>query len=803
MEYFFRHPAGCWKLTVMTSRAFFLFYILSGLALLWAQDEPVPDSEAEQEPAPLTADPARDLFEAAELAYAEARTATKEEKKKVAYESAVRTFQRFLKAFPENPRASKARFYLAVSQEKLGHSEEALASYAALVLSNAEGAFAEAACQKVATTYYENQKFDQAETFFGKLAQLASKPETRHYALYQRALCLQKLDRPEELKDALRAVVFDDGSPFSDKARAAIASLYQKDGDTQRAYANYQILANNADKKLAAEATLQSALMARELGKETEAAQWFRRILSTTALEKWHGRARLTLMSDAFQKKDYASTLAFYEEGNEKLSEKQEAQRIAMAAESYRRTGREEQADTLYARLAEISPDQGQAFDAAYAVLTKQYREDNASFFQAGLKFLQKYEKERNDDPRVDNVHLMLAEKYYDSRQFENAAQQYNSINLLRIAPDNVSRLRYRLAFSRMKADRQQEARESFNVFLANHPDDKLAPRALAHRASLNLALKDREAALLDYQKLLSSTRTKTLRRQALTGLAQLYREDEDYPKLIEVHRKLLAEFPERSPRERAASNFVMGWALFKEDKLSEALPLLKKARELNPEGLGKDATLHLALIYFSRQEEEALQNELDRLLTEFPDSQLPRPVYAWLGAKRAAQGSYPEAWKYLNQAVTPERPDETKTAVWKAYSKTAEALGNHREALVATEILIPREESAYLKAVLIHRKAKALLGLRQFEKATAAAKKALELKPQGKLNGELRLTMGDIARVQGNIEEALSYYTVVAELMGDASSKDTALRRLIDAYEAKGDSTSLAQARRYREMLK
>lgn len=765
---------------------------------LLAQESATPD----EQPAPLRADPARDLYEAAQLAYAEAKQAKKPEAKKIAYESSLRTFERFRQAFPNDARATEAQFYIASCYEKLGNQDQALSVYTALANSGASGPLVEAAAQQVANTYYKNKKYEQAEPLFARLAKVASEPKTRHIALFQRALCLQHLDRTDDLKTALRAVVFDTGSPYQEKARIAIASIYAKTGEKSRAYANYQILAKSTDAKVSSEAILQSALLARELGKTAEATEWFESILATSQLAEWHGKAQLTLMSQAYDAQDYPQIVALYERGKYKLPKDQDAQRIAMAAEAFRQLGNGEQANRLYERLAKVSTNKNQAFDAAYAVLTREYKQGQSSFFRSGQDFLKRYEKDHNEDPRVDNVHLMLAEKYSSAKKFREAAREYGAINLSRIDPANIPRVRYRLAYSRLKSGNQKGARDSFDVFLNKHPDDKNAVRALAHRGAINLTLGAEEAALADYEELLTRTSEPDFRLQALSGMAELYRKKENFPQLISTHRRLLEEFPKRSTRDAAASQFILGWSHFKLEQPELALPAFLRARELNPKGLGKDTTIHLALIHFARQDQAALQPELDRLMKEFPDSGLPRPVYAWLGAKFAAEGGYAQAWKYLTKAVTPNKPEDTKTAVWKAYAQSAEVLGYHKETLQACDILLPREESRYLRAVLLHRKAKALLGLRQYAPAAEIAKQALELKPQGDLNAELRLTLGDIARRQKDLDGALSHYVVVAEIIGTDSTKPTALQRAIEVYEEKGDSTSLAAASKYKQLL-
>lgn len=763
------------------------------------EPQPVP---TEAPPAPLRADPARDLYEAAQLAYAEAKAAKKPNTRKVAYESSLRTFERFSKAFPHDSRATEAQFYIASCYEKLGNQAQALSVYTALANSGASGPLVEAAAQQVANTYFKNKKYEAAEPLFARLAKVATKPETRHVALFQRALCLQNLDRADDLKAALRAVVFDEGSPYREKARVAIAAIYAKGGETSRAYANYKILTDSKDEKIASDSILQSALLARELGKSAEATAWFETILSTPKLAQWHGKAQLTLMSEAYDAKDLPRVAKLYEQGKYKLPRDQDAQRIAMAAEAYRQLGDGDTANKLYERLSKVSTNKSQAFDAAYAVLTREYKKGQTSFLKAGEDFLKRYEKNHNEDPRVDNVHLMLAEKYSTLRKYREAARQYGNINLSRIDASNIPRVRYRLAYSRLKTGDRKGALDSFSVFLTKHPNDKNTVRALAHRGAINVALGAEDAAVTDYELLLTKTDESAFRLQALSGMAELYRKKENFPKLIITHQRLLKEFPNRPIREVAVSHFILGWSHFKQEEHDLALPQFFKARELNPSRLGKDSSIHLALIHFARQDQAALQPELDRLMKEFPDSGLPRPVYAWLGAKFASDGGYAQAWKYLTQAVTPNNPTNTKTAVWKAYAQSAEALGYHKETIQACDILLPQEESHYLRAVLLHRKSKALLGVRQYAAANNVAKQALELKPQGELNAELRITMGDIARLQDDLDGALSHYVVVAEIIGDGDNKTAALKRAIGIYDEKGDSTSLAAATKYKELL-
>ena len=60
----------------------------------------------------------------------------------------------------------------------------------------------------------------------------------------------------------------------------------------------------------------------------------------------------------------------------------------------------------------------------------------------------------------------------------------------------------------------------------------------------------------------------------------------------------------------------------------------------------------------------------------------------------------------------------------------------------------------------------------------------------------------GDIVRKQGDRDGALSHYVVVVEIIGDGENKIEALKRAIEIYEEKGDSTSLVAAEKYKALL-
>jgi tetratricopeptide (TPR) repeat protein len=197
---------------------------------------------------------------------------------------------------------------------------------------------------------------------------------------------------------------------------------------------------------------------------------------------------------------------------------------------------------------------------------------------------------------------------------------------------------------------------------------------------------------------------------------------------------------------------------------------------------------------------------ELLSLLEDRTGDKVGRKVFGWAGVILATQAEdYPRAWKFLPHAVDLAKPTETKTIVWRSYAKAAVETGEFPSAIPALAILLERDENDYLKAESLYLTARSYFGLNDLKKAHVAAEDALGLKPQGRLNAEIRLLLGDIALGEDDPAGAAKYYVVVAELFSETDRRIeiSALRRAAAALEDLATPEALADAKRYRERLK
>ena len=763
------------------------------------------DAEAETETG-LKANPEKDLYDLALLTYQEAVSSKDEQLQLLSYEAALRQFTRFLQHHADNPLALEAWYYSANCYDKLDQKDQALRCRRTIVSKWKTGPLLGLSAFQLANHHFELKEYKKAVPHFELSLKEMDHTKAKQLASYRTALCHQHLGDTENMISALETILADESSPYHPSARKALAFAYRQKGDNEKAYTLFRTLAQSDDPETQADALLQVALLARELGKSEETTEAFQKILSTPTLSKWHGEAQLFLMSEEAQQKNHAKVIALFEKSKAGLkSKEQKIKRLLLAIQAYEQSGKGDSTLPLYRQLKKIAPQEQAGFEAAYILLSRQYQKTKeAAFAKEARQFLNAYSKTKSEDSRLDNARLMLAETEFALKNFTTAAALYQKLDLSKIDSKNHIGLRYRLIVALRNSGDAQGASSALTDFLKLYPKDPRGASALAKRADASRDKKDFPTALKDYDLLLSLTQNATLREYAWSRKASIYKTTEDFPALIKTHSTLLKEFPKRPAKSIAASWFWKGWAQFRLDQFAECIEPFKKARSLAPKLFEKEATLHLALGRYQLQQTDALQKEVDHLHQNFSEVTLPRSLYAWLGVKLTAGDQLQEAWKYLPKAVELSSPQNTEKSVWLAYGKTALHTAHYQEAVPAYEFLLKEENDRFRKADYHYRLAYAQYHLKNHTVSSDQALLALELKPQGALNGKIRFLLGELARAQGDSETALQHYVVVVELYNeDQPTLHQALNAAVLILEEKGGPGDLAQAETYKNRLK
>ena len=762
---------------------------------------------------PLRVDPSKDLFELALQSYREAAEAAQPQRQNDAYRAAARQFERFHLKFKEHPDTLKAIYYGAICHQKLGNEEDYLAGLDAVLSLRRIGALAGAAAYQRALEHYKSAEYAEAAPLFLLAASETDEANYRHRALYNRALCLEKME-DKDIGAALKAILADVGSPYQPQAERALAHHCLKMGRDDEALAHFVRLAGSDDRKTRADAILQCAQIARKLEKRDFSRKYFEEILVTPELEQWHGESQLALMSEASLEERHKDVIAYYERGDYPLQEEPRGRRLQIAATSYAALGEEKKSTALLRKLASISPDNLTALEASYLVLSREYRAQGKGPLSQLTAFLRRFETTHADDPRIHNARLMLAESYHEGEQYALAVATYQAIDPTHIASQNHPGLLYRMADAQLNAGNREAALISFNRFIRNHPDHPQMNNAIVNRAEIYLENADTASAHQEFDRLISQAAKDSTQEYAWAQKAFLYKETIDSPgdeedrlrslkAFARCHTRLLADFPARDGSKQAASHFWLGWALYRLDQFTGCLEPFQQARKAEGGSLHRSSTLHLALAYYHLQRKDDLQQELDVLLRDYKDEKIPRPVFAWLGKALHEEQDYGEAWKYLRRAITPDEPSETKLSVWRAAARSAVEAGDHSAALRPLDIVLQVEDNDYRKAETHFLMGRAHLALENREQARNATEACLALKPQGDLNPRARLQLGEIAMAYGDPDTAVQYFVPVVELYSkDPEMAATALGHAISALLLKDTPESLKIAQRYRAKL-
>ncbi len=754
---------------------------------IWAQEAPPIE---EEKAAPLVADPARDLFDLATLYYNEGS------QDPANYRLAAKKFDQFLRGHGKHPRALEAWYFLGLSYQKVGEKKGARTCFETIVNRGQSGDFLVGSALQLASQDYEAKEWAQAAKWFRILAREAKEKDVRHEALYRRFLCFNELGAEEKMVSSLRAVLREPDIKYAQSARRSLASLYQKQGKLRQAFSLYAKLAESSEAEVSADATLQAALIAQKVGDKKQAPLWFSAAYKHPGLKEWRGQTQLTLMNFAYQQKLWQKVIQFYEDGEFSLKPEAALQRHILAAKSYDTLGSQKKALRVYEKIDRLSPNSESGFEAAYRVLIKAYEENKQNFTKKAESFLRKYEASHRSDPKVHSTRLLLAESYYKRKKYQRALARYRGLNFALIEASNRLGVRYHIAHCLIQLEDHPAALKAINDFVTHYPRAEQTPKLRLQRAEILTGLDRGSEALSDYQALLK-TKDPSIKSLVLQRLAITYKEKEDYQKFAQTQREILT-LPDLSSSMKASAKFWLGWNDYRLKNFDTAVPLLKAARDLAPKDYAKQTGPMLIRSAYQRESLEELEQEIKLLRRHDRKAKIPSGIQLWLGATLAKKKEYKRAFPLLHDGIQPE----SKALMWRLYGESALAIGRNKHALRAAETLLKKDSHPYRQAEAHYWKSQALTKMRQFNEARDSASAALDLRPSGELDLQLRLHAGDIEMAAKTPAKALRHYLVVESLYAKTPEDlARAKEKVIACLKAIGTPDALEKLKTYRTL--
>ena len=781
----------------MKSPAFLL--IVLGTVLSSLGQEPPPARPKIEEVEPLKADPARDLFDFATLNYNSALEEKDPKEREQAYRSAAKTLDKFIRAFPENEKALDAWYFLGMCYRQIGEDKASRTCFEAAAINWKSGKFVEASSLYLASDAYKSKQWFSAAKWFKIVADTTTNEKIKHESLYRRFLCFSKLEDKENTLLALKTVLADEDTPFNETARLALARFHQSEQSHRQAHEQFTLLASSKKDDIRAEAVLQAALTAQELGDKKLTKEWFEKALRETALKDIRGKTQLALMNLHYADKEWDGVITAFKVGNFNLAKEAQLQRLIMAAKSYDALGKKVDVLKLYEQISKLSPGSASSYQAAYRVLIRDHERKDHNFAPSAESFLKNYAADNPRDPKIHSIRLLLAESYYARKDYQRAIDHYRVLDLTLIDESNALGVRYHVAKTQLSLKNEKGALAAIDAFIKKFPEAKQSTQLRLDRAEL-LTSKGRETeALDDYQAVLDATGDQKLKRAILLRLAAVYQEKKDWQKFAAMQTKILMLLG-LDQKAQASANFWLGWNELRLKKPDHAAPFLRKARILDPKTFTSKVGPLLVRSAYQAENTSLLEKEINLLRKDSPETKLPSTILRWLGATLSKDGHHTRAWPFLDEGLK-DKENPASPLIWKLYTQSSLTTDRNEEALKGAESILTLEKNAYRKAEAYYYKSRAHTGIKQFNDARQATSDALDLRPQGELNYRLRTFAGDIDIAQGKPAAALKHYVIVESLYSKSpEEKKEALKKVISTLKAIGTPAALEQLKEYQK---
>lgn len=721
------------------------------------------------------------------------------------YNRSIEIFSRYLNDFPRHANAEAAWWYLGQSYYSTGRTEDAKRCFHSLLNRFGKGRYAAAAAYMLAADHFNNQQYALAATLFDKLSKIATKPTDRQRGLFYAGKSLQMLGQKTKASSYYKAAIADaEGvNPYRGKASVEYAGILADDGKLAEAMSLLEQVVNSPElQETRGAAALKAGAVAAQLGDPDRSDRYFNIILTTPGMEDFRPDAQIAMMAARFDQKRYREVVQIFNRSLGKSEGDREARRLMLAARAYMMLDRNADALPLFREVERLEPPESDhAFDATYYRLLCFFRIEGRHVLDQVEAFLTLYEKSRPRDPKIHTAMLMKAETLYDEGKNVEAAEVYREIDPAMLSEANQPGMLYKRGRCLAEANDPEAAAKSLGEFIEKYPEDEKVPLALAARGRAYAATGNIAEAMADFDKLITSTKDPQLLTLAYLEGATIAKESGQLDAMVSRYLDFIKKVPGADQPSVAKASYWAGWGMVKTNRGKEAIPHLKKARELAPDRYTKHAGLLLCLVYLAEKNASELIDEVSLAVQKDYAVELPEPLIRWTADQAFNGEDFTNAARFYNLIADGENPDLTPKEVWRFLGKSRLESGDPGGAITAIDHALRVESDSAWRADGLTDRGKALLAIKKYDDATKSVEEGLALRPEGRIGANLHMLRGDILMAEGKPEEAVRSYILPVQLMddGDRVVKPRALLKLIEALEKSGKP---ADAQKYRDEL-
>lgn len=754
----------------------------------------------------LQSDPGQDWYQRGRNLFESARRGTDNDRRFQDFNRAISVLSGYLDEYPNHPNAEAALWCLGESYYGAGRVDDAKRSFDRLLSRYPKGRYAAAAAYRLAADYFNNRRYALAAPLFEKMAEVAVSPADRHRGLYHAAYSYELQGRTREAIEYYRKVIADDNGAnvYEIRTKLSLGRLLARAEKLDEAMPLLDdVVVSRSSADLRGPAAIEAGAIAAKQGDTELSDKYLMMVLTTPGMEEYRPDAQYALMAARFDSKNYKEVIQIFRRSSAKAEGEKEARRLMLAAKSYMLLERNVEALETFRSVEKLMlPSNPYAFEANYLRLLCFFRIEGRHVPEQVDAFLQLYKKKHRNDPKIHTALLMKAETLMDQKKTEEAAKVYNEIDGTLLSEENRPGLFYKRGWALSHGGDPQGAIRSFNEFIKNYPDDERVAKALVLRATAYRDSGEPAKALTDYDDLISRETSPEFMQIAMLDSADISKQQGHLENMISRYQQFLDKFPRASDTRRAKANYWLAWGLIKTGKVEEALTHAENARELDEKVYGQNAGTLLALANWTLLRPDQLCEEVDRGIKDNYVANLPDQLIGWAATQAFNANRFAQASRFYELIADPETPRATPKETWRYLGKSLLASGEAKKALAPINFALDVEDNLAWKADSLLDKAKALFALERIDESMKVVEECQALRPQGRVNSQVRTLKGDIYMARKDPSSAAGEYVAVVQFLND---NDTVLKplvywKLIGALEAKGDA---AGAKEYQTILR
>lgn len=580
-----------------------------------------------------------------------------------AFKLAAEEWEKFLKQFPNDPLAGKARHYLGICLMQEQEYAGAVEAFQIVVSKYPVFELTEEAYLQLGWCTQQLAKQGQAELYAKSAAILreqlkkfpSGKGKRADQALFFLAESLYYDNKKDEAIPVYQAVVKDHKeSTLRADALYALGTALEDLGKHRDAGDVYEQFLSEFAKHTAAsevrmrkaETVLQTALAAQSAGRVEEArpllAQAEKMFLEAAKIEKFAAADYATWRAafTAFQREDFDRAADLYAAIPNRFPRSTHAGSAVVAAgRSYFRAGKLPQAiEWLNKAVAAGNDDSPEAAHWLARVHLRGGRPAEAE--QAARGMIAK----AGDGPFAVQLQMDMADAIWElpDRQPE-ALQLYAEIAERHPDDQRAPRALYSAAFAALRVRQYELGARHAAAFLEKYGKDALVPDVKHVAAECHLNQKDYEAAAAVYSDLIATQKDHPDAELWRVRLGEsLFRQK----KHEEVVATLARELPRlKNPAHQADAYYLIGSSQLALDRLEDASKALQAALGADPQAPQADETLlTLARVQRRMNQLDAARQTVAKVIQDYPQSGSRDRAHFLLGEYSSAAGEFTEA---------------------------------------------------------------------------------------------------------------------------------------------------------------